>query len=678
MGRLIGSAVTMEGDIITVTFSGDSVADGELERIVSVTLQMDGDAEYTPIKITTASIGLLVDGVELMSMAAGDTPVVVAVDNTRTQRTLFRGYVVPNSYNQQLLGINDLVTIECVDWLGYSKYIPYEQVDASAGFAALKLGDIAVRCIRLAGGAGRREKVMFPQNVGVYRASYRVGGISELIASEEYCFNSNMPDEDTWNYRPVAMSCEEVLSMIAESFRLTWVSDGTDVYLVDMLSATMGDVEYRDEQTGDTVVWPIAHDVDEESFIDVTSNVSTLPRVQMTEVVHHRADKIPLLQNPFEVAYLRKDGDYKEYYNAAEDAYNRVIALPLRSVMYDTHYVVEEGATEPTGCHSMFVGWCDNKSVVPSPGSAHFLENYAWGSGQWNVALKISDEDGEVPLVPMLRRKVEYSTVAVGEPRGAVDTAARMLSISASVCAPKEYSKENRARLWPKDAENIDCKLLVSVLVDGMYYRPDYTPGEDSYTDEVTVFGVDVYKDGTAHWDIYGLYDKEQDGIPVPSAGVVELIIYNRGARDDLGWKVAWLKSLELVIKSDTYALREDLLRPSVTREGTWDFNRTQQVELPLDMYYRLSDKPLRAPSGNSAVNARLEYVIAGESVDISAYAHRLANMGDRLMYELSLRDEANAMTPLDVFTCALWSGRKAMAGYARDLLNNTINVTLV
>ena len=384
------------------------------------------------------------------------------------------------------------------------------------------------------------------------------------------------------------------------------------------------------------------------------------------------------MQNPFDTSFLKKDGEYEEYYNAAEDAYNRVVAVPLQSALYDTRYVAEEGATEPAGCYSQFVGWCDNKSVVSSPGSPHFLENYAWGDGQWNTALKIYDVDGEVPLVPLLRRKLKYSTVAVGEPRGVIENAARMLSISASVCVPKEYDKKNWARLWPKDAKNIDCKLLVSVLVDGRYYRPDYTPGKDCYTDEVTVFEVDVYKDGTAHWSIYGIFDKEQDGIPVPYAGVVELIIYNRGARDDLGWKVAWLKSLELVIKSDTYALREDLLRPSVTREGAWDFNRTQQVELPLDMYYRLPDKPLRAPSGSSAENARLEYVIAGESVDICVYAHRLANMGDRLMYELSLRDEANAMTPLDVFTCALWSRRKVMAGYARDLLNNTINVTLV
>ena len=37
------------------------------------------------------------------------------------------------------------------------------------------------------------------------------------------------------------------------------------------------------------------------------------------------------------------------------------------------------------------------------------------------------------------------------------------------------------------------------------------------------------------------------------------------------------------------------------------------------------------------------------------------------------------ALSPLDAFTCPqLWSGRKVVAGYVRDIINNQITATVV
>ena len=57
MGRLIGRAVTLGQQIVEVVFSGDSVSDGELPEITGISIQMDGGADYMPLKTTTASIG---------------------------------------------------------------------------------------------------------------------------------------------------------------------------------------------------------------------------------------------------------------------------------------------------------------------------------------------------------------------------------------------------------------------------------------------------------------------------------------------------------------------------------------------------------------------------------------------------------------------------------------------
>lgn len=681
MGSVTGKAVTLTGQTIIVAFIADEFESGALPPITSITMQMDGGAEYAPLKGATASISFLTDGAELMGILWADYPIRVSVDNAATQTTIFRGYIVPNSYNQSLSGINDTVTVECVDCLGYAKYIPYIQQDEASGFKALRLGDLILRCLTLIGvdTTSGHELVMIPDSVRVWRGASSMP-ISRLYVAENYCFNSEYPDEVTGDYRPQAKTCEQVLSMIAESFRLTWVAVNSDIYLCDMLSR---EVDYTDLVRGGSAHMPVIRDIVEDSFASTATNVSTLARVALTEVQHERAETVQAQQEPFDISTLHKDGDYDVYYDATVDAYNRVISVPLRSSIYST-YMPSRLEDNPR-CYSQFVAWRDNGSVVPEPGSPHFLDNYAWRDGSWDVALKLYDIDRQ-PLREFLRRKVQYVTPAMGNPRGIIKNAARTLNIAAEVAVAQLPDDEKdsdgsktaamKARLWPQNAKSIDCKLLVSVIVNGLYYDRN----SRSYVTEKVVFPVQVYADGTAQWDIYSIFDDEKDGIPLPSAGQIELVIYSNGEYD-AGWDVAWLKKLELTIKSDTYALREDLLKPSAERVGSWDFNRTQSIILPLDLYYNLTAMPLSVPlvDGSYGGEARLEYNVDGKEMTLCQYAHALANMGDRLMWEMALRDEANGILPMDAFTCVqLWSGRKVVAGYTREVLDNKITLTLI
>lgn len=681
MGSMTSRAVTLTGQTIIVAFIADEFESGALPPITSITMQMDGGAEYAPLKGATASISFLTDGAELMGILRADYPIRVSVDNAATQTTIFRGYIVPNSYNQSLGGINDTVTVECVDCLGYAKYIPYRQQDEASGFKALRLGDLILRCLTLIGvdTTSGHELVMIPDSARVWRGASSMP-ISNLYVAENYCFISGYPDEVTGDYRPQAKTCEQILSMIAESFRLTWVAVNSDIYLCDILSR---EVDYIDLVRGSSAHMPVIRDIVEDSFASTATNVSTLARVALTEVQHERAEAVHAQQDPFDVSTLHKDGDYDVYYDATVDAYNRVISVPLRSSIYST-YMPSRLEDNPR-CYSQFVAWRDNGSVVPEPGSPHFLDNYAWRDGSWDVALKLYDIDRQ-PLREFLRRKVQHVTPAMGNPRGIIKNAARTLNIAAEVAVAQLPDDEKdsdgsktaamKARLWPQNAKSIDCKLLVSVIVNGLYYDRN----SRSYVTEKIVFPVQVYADGTAQWDIYSIFDDEKDGIPLPSAGQIELVIYSNGEYD-AGWDVAWLKKLELTIKSDTYALREDLLKPSAERVGSWDFNRTQSIILPLDLYYNLTAMPLSAPlvDGSYGGEARLEYNVDGNEMTLCQYAHNLANMGDRLMWEMALRDEANGVSPMDAFTCAqLWSGRKVVAGYTREVLDNKITLTLI
>ena len=682
MGSLIGKAVTLSGDEVQVAFVADEFEDGVLPPITSINMQMDGGSgEYVPLKATTASVGFLVDDLQVLRICSLGYPVAVYIDNYATNKTLFRGYIVPNSYNQQLTGVNDEVTVECVDCLGWAKYVQYRQVDAERGFLALRVDDLVLHCMSLIGADGRYAKVMFPQSVAMWRGDRRVG-VEPVCLAENYFFNSDIPDEATGDYRPQAMKCDQVLAMIAESLHLTWVGDGLNVWLRDELSAVVGEVLYMDLYTGDVATLPVNREVAELDSNGAAWNVSTLSRIEMTEVVYERADSVQAQQDPFDTATLVEDGDYEEYYNAGDNAYKRVISVPLRSSIYDTYYPSRDGS--PPRLYSRFVAWRENDSVVPDSGSPHFLDDYAWGDGQWNVALKLYDIDRQ-PIQELLRRKIQFSTPVIGEPRALVEYAARTLHIAAEVAVAElpegeedsDGEKEARmlARLWPQNEKSIDCELLVSVVVGGRYYDPE----TDSYTDEKKVFSVNVYKDGTAHWNIYSWRDKTQDGIPIPYCGTIELVIYSNGQRDTK-WTVAWLKRLELTLKSDTFALREDLVKPKVVRVGRWNNERVQRIEPPFNVYYNMPPRPLYLPLANGEYGEpALEYTVDGLRMGLAQYAHNLANIGDRLMFQVPLRDEANALSPLDAFTCPqLWSGRKVVDGYTRDVLNNEITLTLI
>ena len=675
MADRVGKVVTFDDQVIRVTFSGDTLRNTDLPRIVGIKMQMDGDADYSPLKLTTASIELLAHGIaDISDLFSANEGVTVEIFNESTKSILFRGFIVPNSFNQAITGINDVVTIECVDRLGYAKYIPYEQVDEAAGFAVMKLNEVALRCLSLIGLWKNGDKLLCTEDVQLARGViYREPRFLDFVEiGENSFFTSTLPDNLTNDYRPVAMSCEEVLAMIAESMRLTWISQGPDVILFDPLGATFDEAIYYNYASPGAVTISIPRTIDEEALYDGSINISTLSTVAMTEVEHEMAESIPAIQDPFDAATLVKDGDYKEYYDPGVTGTTRIIYVPLRSKIYDVGAVYDASTGEPRA-YSQFVGWIEDKSVIPETNGVQFVDNYAWGHGKWNVALKLYDPNGTTPLFPLLRRKYKISTPVLGYPRFLTKYADRTLHIAAEVVAT---SSKNEGYLYPAEADSIHCKLLVSVIVGGLYYSPH----ANGYVEEKTVFTVEVFEDGTAQWNDIDI-ENTGSGIPIPNSGAFELVIYNVGESSSAGWDVAWLKKLEVDIKENPYTLREEVTAPRIERVGHWARESIQNIKPPLDLYYSLAEPPLGVSNSNPERwegKPRLSYYIGGESLGFAEYAHRLANMGDRIMYEVSLRDEGNRIAPADIFTCSLWRGRKVVAGYTKNIIDNNITVKLI
>ena len=221
--------LNMEGDTIVVSFSGDNVAQGELIPAESpVILQMDGGGgEYKAVKYTTASISIVCDGLQHLDLyTAEPLAVKVLAYNDTTDTTLFSGYVSPNTFNQTITGVNDTLTIECVDCLGIAKFVPYRRSISEEGFRLITLSELLLSM----GTSLNVNKILLSDFISIKSGDeQRETSIYQALElSESYFFSSStlpqtLPDGNS-SFDPLAVTIYDILSAVAESFRATWVA----------------------------------------------------------------------------------------------------------------------------------------------------------------------------------------------------------------------------------------------------------------------------------------------------------------------------------------------------------------------------------------------------------------------------------------------------------------------
>ena len=637
MGKLTGNAVTLDGETIKVTFEGEDVTDGTLAHIVSINTQMDGGGEYSPLKQTTASISCLVDGAELMRLCVSEQPVSVLIENVEQGSILFKGYVVPNSYNQALSGINDTITIECIDCLGYAKYTPYERGET---FSVMTLNMLFTNIAKVLG----FDEFRIPNDAGLVGYDGSNNARYDLLAVSDNMFYKSINPEDIDGellYEPVAMTYDEVLRMVAESLRLTWMQVGSILYLVDdvKIAASAGSVVYRRPNS-----FPFnagsEHDIVEGSFAaPAVCNVSSLPRYSRVAINHAEGDERNIQPSLFDREHLRPAGD--EPFMREVSADERVAILQMASLTYDEQ---------------------DSSLIAYKryPAAEEMPRSY---DDSWDVVLRFLHVGTAVLSAARLRTTF----------RGAVaPTSGRGIKVNIALRANKPTDED-----WPWGGDELESAVMLHLRISAT--NKDITRYYCAYNGQwqSEAFDNPIYFRKRGDEYVFGAelsHAAAGNVIPLGEyGGVIDVEL--RTANTASWWEAAHIYRFEVVeAKVDSFAADNPSPTSKTEAKGQWRFNEVQEVTPPIDNYYYNTERAFGNVIGG--VNYK-DIIIGGDSMIDRVW--KQANFGDRLMWEMALRDEANAITALDAFTCTqLWSGRKVVAGYARDIINNSITLTLI
>ena len=301
---------TLDGDRIKVTFTGDAVSEGTLiPGEDPVRIQMDGGGrDYEAVKYATATITCITDGLQLQDLFTDSINVRISVVNETTGKTLFLGAVSPNTFAQTLTGYNDELAIECVDMLGAAKFVPYAKLNGdNAAFSAMTIAEAMLHIASMLG----LQRVWFADSVSVQprHGEYSTTSYEKLTIAEQYFYENTTPElvhKDSGTevtYAPLAMSCYDALSMLAESLYMTFAQVGEDLYLHDYMPLRAdGQVVYKEILStglGADRLTVSATELTEESFDAGATQISVLPRYSLFSVEHKTAEEVNLLPDAF-------------------------------------------------------------------------------------------------------------------------------------------------------------------------------------------------------------------------------------------------------------------------------------------------------------------------------------------------------------------------------------------
>ena len=681
----------MENDTIVVTFSGDNVSDGELTPAASpVVLQMDGGGgEYSAVKYTTASISILCDGVQHLDLyAVSPLDVSVQVYNDTTDRSLFLGYVTPNTFAQPINGVNDTLTIECVDLLGIAKFIPFDigvnkVLTLAEIFAAIaeRLGIpdkwSICRNVRLTSGDGSRTTTEYQKLTIPTRFFYE--GISPSTISEGVV-----------SLLPQAMTLFDALKMIAESFRATWLQITDTLYLFDEVTCrAQGATPYIDN-TGWVATLGGTKELTEESFAATASQISVLPRYSMVSLARKRAKELDLLPALFENGNLASaEGEFRYHDDKNGSNERMTVVQALTSKVCD----VANGG-----------GFYSYAELTPP-------KNKAW-SDAWQIAARgdeskwtnyfriPANDDGSALARIALNVSPEFVTALPERAKlGLRLKITAAFSADTSRIYPYKLNASSTYRLYA---------LLKVVKPDGseLYYNefaevwqeqkrligltfPSYTAAE--WRD---FFVAAFFSDGEESVMKYPVADVLAIGSP---GGKVEIELYASPKGSGV-YNVCYIKelSLQAVVLPDVRAVGVKDTPSETSYLGTYDYNNTlDTVTLPIDVRETLGSKffgtvidgeellQSRAPGDTVLNSKRWEVQLQfddgrGGTMSMLERIAAMVKCGDGMEYELELCDEHNsAYSPLTRVISSAWQGGKVIAGYSRDVEQSTIRVTL-
>ena len=638
MGRVVGRAVSLTDNTYEVVFSSPSIDDSEV-MITSIVTQVDGSEEYSPLKSRTASVSCLTDGLALMRLCL-TVDVRVTISNVTQNVLVFSGYVVPNSLNQIVLGVNDTITIECIDNLGYAKYLPYSKV--GEGFAAMSVGSFCERMRLLLG-----LQNVYISNSLVIRNPVNgdeTAAYDRLTFSEGYFYNSRINPGYDGDGHPTydveAVACADALEMISKSLLMTWIQVGDSLYL----TSGIADEAFRDT-SGNIHTPAFSLNIGEEDMADGGIQVSTVAPAMSFSLSHPtRQEEVAVIPDVFAAESFVSNDDYL----ATRVGEDNVELFSLTSKIYD----IASYASFVGNSKTDIAQWHPSKPI-----------------GEYDISLRVPT--GGTARENLLQQRAAYATSFVG----------RRCHLAI------DFKVVYGGNLFPvdeKEAEN--AQLVISVCIGGKYYD-----GSGQWVDSPTSFSYGADRTGKRERPNISLSDRPDGPLIVAINSIRQL---NLNTTPD----VVFLTEFKVAIAPNPAPRCAD--NATGDSEEVWGDiadvrGRSYGLELPISARYALSDRTWDTDIDGvvyrgyeyeqyEASDGTNELLIKRSGVDFLYGASRssmrrrveeLANPGDGLRYELSIA--ADTIDIVGSCTSPLWT-RKSIVAATCDILNSISTITIV
>lgn len=198
----------------------------------STKMDSEGKNIYSPLKTTSATIGIMTKGLESNIYSGKAKGTSIKFTNTSTNKVEFVGYVTPCRYDQDWNEELEEVEIECIDGIAVLKSIPYPVTGSVETFA-----NIIFNCLKQ---SGCFKRLYVTDNVQL-----TVNGTDNIIEKLRVSQNNFFEEKQEGQTNDdVAMSCYDVLIEVMQFLGYTMFADGDEVFIIDYDAIKRGNNKY--------------------------------------------------------------------------------------------------------------------------------------------------------------------------------------------------------------------------------------------------------------------------------------------------------------------------------------------------------------------------------------------------------------------------------------------------
>lgn len=235
----------------------------------STKMDSEGKNIYSPLKTTSATIGIMTKNLESNIYSGKAKGTSVKFTNTDTNKVEFIGYVTPCKYDQNWDEQLEEVEIECIDGIAVLKSIPYPVTGSVETFA-----NIIFNCLKQ---SGCFKRLYVTDNVQL-----TVNGTDNIIEKLRVSQNDFFEEKQEGQTNDdVAMSCYDVLIEVMQFLGYTMFAEGDEVFIIDYDAIKSGNNKYFSYNltnttlgTYTTVTKAYSHQITGESIGETGTTVS--------------------------------------------------------------------------------------------------------------------------------------------------------------------------------------------------------------------------------------------------------------------------------------------------------------------------------------------------------------------------------------------------------------------